>query len=96
MSDSNYLGCASSENPDVSFQFSPICHHVDPNSMKPNGHGCSFGFVTKRHIKSVTDSNYLSISGCGTNVARRPNLLLSDFQKVARTRQLTNMGKVLS
>ena len=96
MSDSNYPRCSSSENPDVSFQFSPICHHVDPNSLKPNEHGQSFSFVTKRRIKSGTDSNYLSISGCVTNVARRPNLLLSDFQKVARTRQLTNMGKVLS
>ena len=96
MSDSNYLRCASSENPDVSFQFSPICHHVDPNSLKPNEHGHSFSFVTKRRIKSVTDSNYLSISGCVTNVARRPNLLLSELEKVARTRHLTNMGKVLS
>ena len=96
MSDSNYLGCASSENPDVSFQFSPICHHVDPNSMKPNRHGHSSKCFTKQGTKSVQDSNYLSISGCGTNVARRPNLLLSDFQKVARTRHLTNMGKVLS
>ena len=96
MSDSNYPRCSSSENPDVSFQFSPDCHHVDPNSLKPNKHGYSFSFVTKRRIKSVTDSNYLSISGCVTNVARRPNLLLSELEKVARTRQLTNIGKVLS
>ena len=96
MSDSNYPRCASSQNPDVSFQFSPVCHHVDPDSLKPNKHGYSFSFVTKRRIKSVTDSNYLSISGCVTNVARRPNLLLSELEKVARTCQLANMGKVLS
>lgn len=96
MSDSNYLGCSSSENPDVSFQFSPICHHVDPNSMKPNRHGHSSKCFTKQGTKSLQDSNYPSISECVTNVARRANLLLSDFQKVARTRQLTNMGKVLS
>ena len=96
MSDSNYPRCSSGENPDVSFQFSPICHHVDPNSLKPNKHGHSSKCFTRVGTKSEQDSNYLSISGCGTNVARRPNLLLSDFQKVARTRQLTNMGKVLS
>ena len=96
MSDSNYLGCSSSENPDVSFQFSPICHHVDPNSMKPNRHGHSSKCFTEQGTKSEQDSNYPSISGCVTNVARRPNLLLSELEKVARTRQLTNMGKVLS
>jgi hypothetical protein len=37
----------------------------------------------KGATKSVTDSNYLSISGGVTNVARRANLLLSDLQKVA-------------
>ena len=96
MSDSNYLGCSSSENPDVSFQFSPICHHVDPNSMKPNRHGHSSKCFTKQGTKSEQDSNYPSISGCVTNVARRPNLLLSELEKVARTRHLTNIGKVLS
>jgi hypothetical protein len=93
MSDSNYPRCASSENPDVPFQFSPICHQVDPNSLKPNEHGNSFSFITKRRIKSVTDSNYLSISGNGRNVARGANLLLSDFQKVAQRHQLVHIGK---
>jgi hypothetical protein len=47
----------------------------------------------KGATKSVQDSNYLSISGCVTNVARRPNLLLSDFQKVAQRHQLAHIGK---
>ena len=44
----------------------------------------------------MSDSNYLRISECGTNVAPKTNLLLSESEKVARTRLLTNMGKVLS
>ena len=96
MSDSCYPSSSSRGNPDVLFQFSPICHCVDQIQLKPNRHGHPLSFVTKRRTKSVTDSNYLSISGCVTNVARRANLLLSDLQKVARTCQLTNMEKVLS
>ena len=83
MSDSCYPSSSSSENPDVSFRFSPICHYVDQIQLKPNRHGHPFSFVTKRRTKSVTDSNYLSIKGCGTNVAQRANLLLSDLGKVA-------------
>jgi hypothetical protein len=83
MSDSCYPSSSSRGNPDVLFRFSPICHYVDQIQLKPNRHGHPFSFVTKRRIKSVTDSNYLSINGCGTNVARRANLLLSDLRKVA-------------
>jgi hypothetical protein len=93
MSDSCYPSSSSRENPDVLFRFSPICHYVDQTQLKPNRHGHSFSFVTKRRTKSVTDSNYLSISGCVTNVARRANLLLSDLQKVAQTNQVVHLGK---
>jgi hypothetical protein len=93
MSDSCYPSSSSRGNPDVLFRFSPICHYVDQIQLKPNRHGHLFSFVTKRRTKSVTDSNYLSINGCGTSVARRENLLLSDFQEVAQTNQVVHLGK---
>ena len=86
---SNYLHSQCVGNPDVAFQASGNCHHVDPKTLKPMI--CAISILNKKRQARLghLNSNYLGLGEGGPKAARTSKVLLSALAKVARTLLLT-------
>lgn len=92
---SNYLPSQSAGNPDVAFQASGNCHHVDPKTRKRTIYAFSDHDRKRREKRGNPNSNYLGLGEVGQKAARTSKVLLSALAKVARTLLLTIPGRWL-